>query len=182
MFRLILIVLVAVPIVEVALFIKIGGFIGFWPTLGIIVLTAMAGAAMLRAQGLKALRNLQEALDENRLPVAEAFDGACLLVAGVLLLTPGFFTDAIGFLLFVPPLRAWLRRRLGDFLRARGDVHVDARTSAAAGSGTVIEGEFREITPDKPASPGGGADGSAAGSAGGSEGPPKQPPNAGGVP
>jgi UPF0716 protein FxsA len=153
-FRLIFILLVLVPIVEVALFIKIGGFIGLWPTLGAIVLTAVAGAALLRRQGLQALRNLQQALDANRLPVAEAFDGACLLVAGVLLLTPGFFTDALGFLLFVPPVRTWLRRRLGDFLMARGDVHVDARTSAA-GPGTVIEGEFQEIAPEKPAPPDG---------------------------
>lgn len=155
MFRVIFLLLVAVPIVEVALFIKIGGFIGLWPTLGVIVLTAIAGAALLRWQGLKALMNLKAALDENRLPVAEAFDGVSLLLAGVLLLTPGFFTDALGFLLFVPPFRAWLRRRLVDFLAARGEFHVDAGPSAPPGPGPVIEGEFKEIAPKRPDDAGG---------------------------
>ena len=156
MAKFIFILLIAVPIIEVALFIKIGGFIGFWPTLGIIILTAAVGAELLRRQGLAALRRVEEEIDRNRLPVGAVFDGLCLLVAGALLLTPGFFTDVVGFLLFVPPLRAWLGRRLAEYLIAHGRVEAAVYSSttaaadgAASGPGPVIDGEFRDITPDK---------------------------------
>ena len=95
---LLLAMFIAVPIVEIGLFIEIGGWIGLWPTIGVVIVTAFAGTTLLRLQGLSVLQRVQESANRNELPVQEVFDGLCLLVAGVLLLTPGFFTDLIGFL------------------------------------------------------------------------------------
>ncbi|MPY70066.1 MAG: hypothetical protein GEU92_08260 [Alphaproteobacteria bacterium] len=144
----------AVPIVEIALLIQVGGMIGVWNTVALVVLTAIIGAALLRAQGTKTLIAAQESLRRNEMPVVELFDGACLLVAGVLLLTPGFFTDTIGFLLFVPPLRRALRGWLFRFLSSRpgATIWVDgevvrggAAPGAPADDGRTIEGDFRRI-------------------------------------
>lgn len=101
---------VAVPIIEIALFIEVGGLIGLWPTLAIIILTAFVGTVLVRTQGIQTLRQLQRNLSEGRDPVSPIAHGALILVAGVLLLTPGFFTDAAGLLLLVPPVRLALIR------------------------------------------------------------------------
>ncbi|CAN5727702.1 hypothetical protein BH23PSE1_BH23PSE1_16670 [soil metagenome] len=104
------IILVAVPILEIALFIQVGGFIGLWPTLAIVVATALAGTALLRRQGFETLRRLQASLEQGRDPLGPIAHGAMILVAGVLLLTPGFFTDALGLSLLLPPVRGALIR------------------------------------------------------------------------
>jgi UPF0716 protein FxsA len=144
------ILLLAVPIVEIALFIEIGGLIGVWPTIGIVIATAIAGAALLRSQGLATLKSARASLAENRFPIDEVFDGLCLAVAGALLLTPGFFTDAVGLLLFVPPVRAVLRRRLAAYVAARAEVEIHAaKASADWQAGPVIDGEYRDVSPDR---------------------------------
>lgn len=104
---------ILVPLIEIGLFIEVGGWIGLWPTLGLIILTAVVGTALLRQQGLATLRRAQSQMDAGQVPTKELFDGACLLIGGLLLLTPGFFTDAVGFLLLMPPIRDLLRQRLG---------------------------------------------------------------------
>lgn len=103
-----LLAFIGVPALEIALFIQVGGWLGLWPTLGIVLLTAMAGTALLRQQGLAVLQSAQMQLDAGEMPLREIFDGLCLFFAGALLLTPGFFTDGVGFLLFLPPFRALL--------------------------------------------------------------------------
>lgn len=144
------ILLLAVPIVEIALFIEIGGLIGVWPTIGIVIATAIAGATLLRSQGLATLRSARASLAENRFPIDEVFDGLCLAVAGALLLTPGFFTDAVGLLLFVPPVRAALRRRLAAYVAARAEVEIHAASSSTDWqAGSVIDGEYRDVSPDR---------------------------------
>ena len=115
---------IGVPIIEISVFITVGDRIGLWPTLAAIFITAIIGASLLRAQGLAVLFRAQEHLNQGQLPIAEIFDGLCLLVAGAFLLTPGFVTDAVGFLLFVPPLRRWIGGVIGALLVARGSVHV----------------------------------------------------------
>jgi UPF0716 protein FxsA len=100
-----LLIFVLVPIVEIALFIQVGGLIGLAPTLLIVVLTAITGTALMRRQGLQALARLQDRLASGGDPVGPIAHGALILVAGVLLLTPGFFTDALGLLLLVPAVR-----------------------------------------------------------------------------
>ena len=140
---------VGVPILEIMLFIEVGGRIGLAPTIGVVILTAFAGTVLLRQQGLSTLRKAQAALEENRFPMDEVFDGLCLVIAGALLLTPGFFTDAVGLSLFMPPARALLRRWLGAFLVSSGRVEVHSQGFGAdfdAGPGSVIDGEFEDIT------------------------------------
>ncbi|NNK77594.1 MAG: FxsA family protein, partial [Litoreibacter sp.] len=87
---------VTVPIVEIALFIQIGGLIGLWPTLGIVILTAILGTILVRSQGLMALAQVRDNLNELRDPTESLAHGAMILASGLLLLTPGFFTDFVG--------------------------------------------------------------------------------------
>ncbi len=101
-------IFVVTPIVEIALFIKAGGILGLWPTLAIVVLTAFVGTTLLRRQGLATLSRLQGSLNEGQNPMDPIAHGALIIVSGVLLLTPGFFTDTIGLALLLPPIRAGL--------------------------------------------------------------------------
>ena len=134
-----LLLFIGVPLVEIAVFIQVGDVIGLWPTLAIVVLTAIAGSLLLRLQGASVLMRAQQALSRGEMPLAEVFDGACLLVAGALLLTPGFVTDTLGALLFVPAVRTALRRFLARFFRPI--------TVRRAPDGT-IEGEYTVVEPD----------------------------------
>ena len=152
----ILIAFIAIPLVEIAVFIEVGGRIGVWNTVLTVILTAMIGTWLLRRQGLHTLHRVQESLNRNVLPVSEVFDGLCLLVAGALLLTPGFVTDALGFLLLVPPLRRLLRRWIWHVLRRSGQTRVwvngeevspDDPSRRPRGGRETIEGDFREIDP-----------------------------------
>jgi len=149
-----LVVFIAVPVVEIALFIEVGGRLGLWSTLALVILTAAIGSSLLRAQGLGTLRRAQDSFARNVVPVAELFDGLCLLVAGVLLLTPGFFTDALGFLLLAPPIRRlardWLWQAVSRGEGARIWVNGEEITPGRDGrSGETIEGEYREVRPDR---------------------------------
>jgi len=146
-------IFVAVPIIEIAVFIEVGGAIGLWPTLGIVILTAIAGTWLLRLQGLAVLARIRNQLDRGQMPATELFDGACLLVAGVLLLTPGFVTDACGLLLFVPPVRTALRRWLARFVKVRHGMHTGPGGRPGQGSGT-IDGEAVEVPDPAPGSKG----------------------------
>ena len=139
-----LLAFVITPIVEIAVFIEIGGAIGLWPTLAIVVITAMAGTALLRAQGLATFAQAQQSLARGEFPLRQVFDGACLLVAGALLLTPGFVTDGIGMALFLPPVR----NLLGRWVLARGRFRVDAGMDAGPRPGRedgIVEGKFHEV-------------------------------------
>lgn len=143
-------ILVLVPIIEIALFIEIGGWIGLWPTLAVVVATALAGTLLLRAQGFAALADLQSRLDTGRDPTGALAHGALILVAGVVLLTPGFFTDAVGFLLLVPPVRAAVLRAAGRRIRV-----VQARRAEAEvppGRQTV-EAHYQDVTPEDRSKP-----------------------------
>jgi Protein affecting phage T7 exclusion by the F plasmid len=99
------VLLVAVPILEIALFIEVSGWIGLWPTLAVVIGTAIAGAALLRRQGRGVLAELQARLDRGEDPRGPIANGALIVAAGALMLTPGFATDAVGFALLVPPVR-----------------------------------------------------------------------------
>ena len=115
---------IGIPIAEIAVFIYVGEEIGLWPTLGIVVVTAIAGTGLLRRQGLATLFKVQEEMEAGRVPLREMFDGACLLFAGALLLTPGFITDAMGFLLFLPPVRSMVMAVLAAVFANRSTIHV----------------------------------------------------------
>ncbi len=174
---LILLAFILVPIAEIAVFIKAGEMIGLGWTLAVIILTAMIGTALLRQQGLKVLSQTQEKLNRGEMPVGELFTGLCLLVAGALLLTPGFITDTIGFALFVPPVRMvlgyFVLRRLSRGQGARVWVNGEevgpgpGRGPGASGGprgpggGPIIDGDYTDVTepPDKDR-PGNGSRGS----------------------
>ena len=108
MFPLIVFFFLAVPIIEIYLLIQVGQVIGAGWTVLLVVLTAVIGVWLLKIQGLSTLTRAQRRLQENELPAREIVEGMALVVAGAFLLTPGFFTDTIGFLLLFPPTRIWL--------------------------------------------------------------------------
>ena len=149
------ILLIGLPAVEIMLFVVVGGEIGVWATITLVILTAMAGSALIRRQGLSTLTRAQETLARSELPLEEAFDGICLVAAGALLLTPGFMTDAIGLLLVLPPLRALIRRPM---LR-RFTAHMGGRSfhAQAGEQGPIIDGEFSEVDPGDGSAPQGPA-------------------------
>lgn len=148
---LLLLVFIGTPIAEIAMFIKVGGLIGLLPTLVTIVATAVVGTAILRRQGIAVLSEAQKSMDDGRLPIDSVIHGLFLLVAGVLLLTPGFLTDALGFALLVPPVRLAIARWLLEQLRGSDRVHVHTvnmggfSPKATRGTGPVIEGEAVRI-------------------------------------
>lgn len=142
---------IAVPLLEIAVFIQVGGLIGLWPTLGLVLLTAVAGTWLLRMQGMATLSRARSQLDQGVLPARELFDGLCLVFAGALLLTPGFVTDSLGLLLFVPALRDLLRGILARRLAtAESRVWVGGaeqrRRQGAPRSGEVIDADYRDVT------------------------------------
>lgn len=151
---LILLAFIMVPIAEIAVFIKAGDLIGLWPTIAAVVLTAIIGTAMLRHQGLATLVRLRATMDRGELPVRELFDGACLLLAGALLLTPGFLTDAVGFLLLVPPVRALAGATLWHRMQRSGNfsVHVGGMQGGMHGgmNGGARDGPHRPPPGDGP--------------------------------
>ncbi len=153
--QLLFVLFLLVPIAEIFVLIQVGGIIGPLPTIVLIVLTAVAGAALIRHQGITTLARIQGELAQAQLPAEAVLEGACLLVAGALLMTPGFVTDSFGFALLVPPLRRLLirsqaHRVLGATLR--GSTHrTSGAPKGAAGDGLgtrrpsdghIIEGEY----------------------------------------
>ncbi|MDJ0864189.1 MAG: FxsA family protein [Gammaproteobacteria bacterium] len=115
-FQWLLLLFITVPLLELYVLIQLGGLIGAVPTIAFVVLTALVGAKLVQAQGLIALARVRAALDRGETPALPLLEGVFLLVAGALLLTPGFFTDAVGFLALVPRIRQraieWLLRRM----------------------------------------------------------------------
>lgn len=141
---------ILVPLAEVGVFIQVGGVLGLLPTLALCVLTAAIGTLCIRQQGFTLVNRARAQLEAGEPPVFELVSGVCLVVAGVLLLTPGFVTDTVGFLLLLPPVRRLLFDRV---LAPRLTVMAEAQ-AAGAGRGrpgrqparpVVIEGEFEEL-------------------------------------
>lgn len=136
-----------IPMVEIYLLIKVGGVIGAPLTIFLVVFTAVLGAWLLRIQGFSTLRRIQQTLNQGGLPAVELVEGAVLLVCGALLLTPGFFTDTIGFVFLVPPLRraviTWAMRRLIAPQQAGFSHNQDERSHAhRPHQSHTIEGEY----------------------------------------
>lgn len=155
--RFIFIILIAIPIAEIWLLLRVGSLLGAIPTIGLVVFTAMLGVALLRQQSWVALSKAQEKMRHGQVPAKEIVDGLFLAVGGALLLTPGFITDALGFVCLLPFARqgliVWC---VGPFLKrmmAHGSMHVhQAGTSSHQHTSTqrdslyekdAIEGEYR---------------------------------------
>jgi UPF0716 protein FxsA len=106
---LLVLIFIVLPVAEIYVIIKVGEAIGALPTIGLLILDALLGAALLRHQGRSAWRRFNEALADGKIPAREAFDGAMVILGGAFLITPGFITDVIGLLLLIPPSRAMFR-------------------------------------------------------------------------
>lgn len=161
--RLILLVaFIVFPLVEIALLVKLGAVLGFWPAFGLIVVTAIVGTSVLRSQGFAVLRRCQEALAQGRPPIEPVVDGFFLLVAGLLLIAPGLITDSLGVGLLVPPVRRAVARWSLQTLRANATVgggvfsgpdyetgQRQPQNSARPGSrrqdAPIIEGDYERV-------------------------------------
>lgn len=145
-FHVLLLLFLVIPLVEIYLLIEVGGIIGALPTVFLVVFTAVLGAWLLRLQGFSTLRRVQATMAQGGIPAMEMMEGAVLLVSGALLLTPGFFTDTIGFLCLVPAFRRNLIRwLLGRFLTPPGGFGGGPGSHRAGrhNGPTTLEGEFR---------------------------------------
>ncbi|MGE0254767.1 MAG: FxsA family protein [Alphaproteobacteria bacterium] len=149
---LILLGILALPLAEIAVFIVVGDAIGVWPTLALVALAAVAGVAVVRRQGVATLANAQRAAAAGRPPAAALFDGLCILVAGFLLVVPGFVTDAIALALLLAPVRRVLGLLLWALLARHGTVIVGGgttgRDAGKSGGGPTIDAEAWEVEPD----------------------------------
>lgn len=136
-----LIIFVLIPLAEVFTFIQVGGEIGVLKTLLLCVLTALIGGYIVRQQGLETLMKAQVSLRKGNLPLSELFDGFCIVIAGALLLTPGFVTDIIGFCLLIPFLRQILRKILSKYSQFQTlTPHPTSRPKDG-----VIEGDYEHV-------------------------------------
>ena len=124
------VIFAVVPMIEIALFVIVGGEIGLLNTIAVVLLTAFLGAWLARAQGMMTLQRIQNSLAQGIIPADDMVDGALILAAGLVLLTPGFFTDALGFLILAPPtrpyFRRWLQRKFTE-LTSQGTTHITFR-------------------------------------------------------
>ncbi|WP_295311235.1 FxsA family protein [Roseobacter sp.] len=151
----------AVPLIEITLFIQIGGAIGLGWTLATVVITAIIGTVLVRNQGALALTQLRASFSDMKDPTEPLVHGAMILFSGALLLTPGFFTDAIGFLLLIPGVRtavfAAIRARVNIQTMGPGPRDGFQDTRRAHYQNDVIEGEYSEARPedDSPSGPSG---------------------------
>jgi UPF0716 protein FxsA len=141
---LLLLGLLALPIIEITLFIVVGGEIGVLPTLLLVILSAVVGATVVRRQGIRTLDKLQASLDTGGDPSGPLAHGALILIAGVLLMLPGFFTDAIGILLLIPPVRALLIRRGASRVTVRASTYVRPRRGPS-GPVETIEADYEVV-------------------------------------
>ncbi len=132
-------IFLATPVIEIVLFIRVGEAIGVLPTIGLVLLAAAAGSAVIRFGAPRAIGMAQDSLRAGVAPVREVMDGVAILLAGVLLIVPGFFTDAIGLLLLIP----WVRRGIGYafIYAALSRSHGQARADASG----IVEGDFEVV-------------------------------------
>ncbi len=136
-FRILFILFLAVPLLEIYILVKVGSAIGALPTILLCIFTAALGAALLRLQGIQTLARVRMKLDQGEIPAVDMLGGLILLFSGLLLLTPGFFTDIIGFLCLIPRLREYLA---GKFL-----LHQIVYYQRRDDNGVVtVEGEYWE--------------------------------------
>ena len=152
--RSLFLVFLVVPLVEIYFLIQIGSVVGAGCTIFLVVFTAMLGAFLVRAQGFSTLARVQMQLSRSEMPAMEIIEGVFLFVAGALLLTPGFFTDAIGFMCLTPPLR---RGIIGYFMKKgrfnsasmhqsgfQSTFHSESQTGHSQTKGRVIDVEYRD--------------------------------------
>ena len=130
------------PLLELWLLFQLSGIFGFWTTIAVVVLTGLAGAALARWQGWLTMRRIHHELNQGKLPAKQLGDGALILVAGVLLITPGVITDIVGLALLLPPVRTGVRKGLQLWLvkNVRVETHTVWQESNRDRDSRVVEG------------------------------------------
>ena len=118
-------IFIVIPLIELVILIKVGSYIGIWPTVLIVVLTGILGAALARHQGFMIINRIKNDINSGRVPAQELIDGLMVLVGGIVLLTPGFLTDIFGFLLLIPHTRSVFKR----ILKGHFQKYANYRTS-----------------------------------------------------
>lgn len=159
-------VLLAWPLAEIAGFVVVGRALGLWWTLGLVIITGLLGAFLMRQQGLHLLKKLSEQSQQGQIPASSVIDGAMIVVAGILLLLPGFVTDIVGIALFIPFVRRLLWSAIGKRVvvvgpRGRGGFSRPSEgsregTNTANTTGKVVdldEEDFHRNSDPNPASP-----------------------------
>jgi len=143
----------AVPLIEITLFIQVGGWIGLGWTLVTVVITAIIGTLLVRSQGAQAMGQLRSSFSDLRDPTEPLVHGAMILFSGALLLTPGFFTDAVGFALLIPGVRQALYQAIRSRVNiqtfgtpGQGQAGPQRHTPHMQADGDVIDGEYVEIS------------------------------------
>ncbi|MFQ5862845.1 MAG: FxsA family protein [Candidatus Brocadiales bacterium] len=117
----------AVPLIELYLLLRLGGYIGLYPTIGVVVSTGIAGGLLARSQGLAVLRQARWELEQGRIPAESLFDGVLILIAGAMLITPGLLTDCLGLFFLIPwtrqAFKSWLKKKLQEKISS-GEIQV----------------------------------------------------------
>ncbi len=164
--RVLFILFALLPILEIALLINVGSVIGGWNTVGLVLLSAFIGAYFVKREGVSTLQTAQEKMQRNEVPGKELVDGLMLVVAGVLLVTPGFITDIFGFLLAMPGSRHFFAAQVSKHMKMRvvaagmgpgtagfgqgqspfGQSPFDERSRSHNSDGDVFEGEYTDHT------------------------------------
>lgn len=142
MFPVFAVIFLLVPLIEIYILIQVGQVIGALWTVFFVVLTAVIGVQLLKSQGLSTLSRAQTKMNQGEMPALELMEGLALVVAGAFLLTPGFFTDAFGFLLLFPPTRSWLIKLVSKKLVSSGQfvMHQEYQQKSQRQSGDIIDG------------------------------------------
>ena len=138
---------IAIPIIEVILFITVGKYIGLWNTIFIIITTGIIGAILVKSQGITILNNALEEIRSNKMPILSIFEGVAILIAGAFLLTPGFLTDTIGCVLLIPKARNIIINYITSYLKKR-TIYKKKTTyysNKEYAENKTFEGDFKEI-------------------------------------
>ena len=120
MFRVLFVLFILVPIIEITVLMQVGALLGVWPTVAIVIITAWLGAKYVKQQGVATLQSVQTKMAQGQMPSDEIVGGLLLLVAGIVLVTPGFVTDIIGLLLLVPVVRKTITQQVQQHVNVSG--------------------------------------------------------------
>lgn len=135
--------LLIIPLIEIALFVQIGGAIGLFWTITIVVLTALLGATLLRSQGVQTIGRLQQSLQNAQDPTGILADAVVIAICGIFLMTPGFFTDALGLLFLIPTIRHGAFRMLQNQF-----ISTTYHGNATSAHDDIIDAEYTDLDPD----------------------------------
>ena len=151
MFARLFLIFTSVSLLEIFVLVKVGGFLGAWPTILLVILTAMVGSILVRSQGVQLINELQQRLSVGEMPGVQLIEGIMLLITGVLLVTPGFVTDITGLLLLQPTLRKKIAHFFLTNTKFQSNVFMSGQKGFSqkggpfgghANDGDIIEGEF----------------------------------------